>query len=189
MTFRRCKPGGLPLTFAIHSDSSDSDHSPPFQIHQTEAQPTSILCQQSLAKKTKDVQNVVKARRNQKPDLDQEQIDYYFSPRTVPTKIETPANSLLSRQIEENKTATKIEKFSEYAKFEAFDREYNSKLIQVVFPFADHPDSPNYKTIAVRVKSSASMEEFVGLCCFLYTRSEFTPKWFVLVETPSLSTF
>lgn len=119
--FRRCKPGGIPLTFSVQTDSSDEEHSPPFEILQT-TQPTSVLCQQNIWKKTKDVHNLIQARRNEKPKLNQRQVDHFFQPRNVPTEPVQKPTSLLSRQIEEGQSDKPVEKFEEYARFEAFVR-------------------------------------------------------------------
>jgi hypothetical protein len=108
----------LPLTFAAQSDSSDSDHSSPFEIGKSSIPSTSILCQQNIAKKAKDVQNLIQGRRNQKPKVDREQIDRYFVPHAI--TIKSPKNSLLSKQIEENKGDFSESRFNEFARFEAF---------------------------------------------------------------------
>lgn len=132
MIFRRCKPGGLPLSFAAQTDSSDSDHSPPFEIQRPDVVPTSTLCQQNIAKKAKDVQNLIQARRSQKPKLNQEQIDHYFIKHEVPANFPKSLNSVLSRQIEERRTNSSTEQFSEFAKFEAFVSQYISDYINIM---------------------------------------------------------
>jgi hypothetical protein len=83
--------------------------------------PTSTLCQQAISRKTKDVANLIQARRNQKPKLNQDQINQYFVARDVPNEI--PQTSLLSRLIEEGQSkGTMVDRFSEFARFEAFVR-------------------------------------------------------------------
>jgi hypothetical protein len=63
---------------------------------------------------------LIQARRNQKPILDQEQIDHYFIKHEVSSSPSKPTTSLLSHLIEERQNDKLTEKFSEFGKFEAF---------------------------------------------------------------------
>jgi hypothetical protein len=92
---------------------------------------------------------LIQARRSQKPKLDQEQIDLYFSPREVPTKPEKP-NSLLSHQIKQSQTSVSNEKFSEFAKFEAFVSYLSHSEVSILF-FRKTSQTPSLSTLFSRL--------------------------------------
>ncbi|KAI6234070.1 Stress-activated map kinase-interacting protein 1-like protein [Aphelenchoides fujianensis] len=162
-------PGGLPLELTQRTERPEEDDpSPPFKFAQlaAEAERTSAVCRAGVLKRAKNVQNLVDARRQQKPKLDVESARVYFKPKNVP---DSPQSG----------TAEKT-RFGEFSKFEALENEPHSRTINVIFPFAARRPNETPKMLEVRVKESALVEEFIGLCCFLYTTAGFKPEWQVL---------
>ncbi|KAI6216772.1 Stress-activated map kinase-interacting protein 1-like protein [Aphelenchoides besseyi] len=173
---RRSKPGGLPLILANQHDSSDEDPpSPNFKLTQipADSKSTSEVCRELVLKKSKDLQNLINARRLDKPNLDVESAKAYFKQREIPESSK-PTTSLLSRLLSE-KPEDKIH-FNEFAKFEAIENEPDSRTINVIFPFSSSPSNQQPKILAVRAKDTATVDEFIGLCCYLYNKNEFKPQ-------------
>ncbi|KAI6218204.1 Stress-activated map kinase-interacting protein 1-like protein [Aphelenchoides fujianensis] len=173
----RSKPGGLPLELTQRTERPEEDDpSPPFKFAQlaAEVERTSVVCRAGVLKRAKNVQNLVDARRQQKPKLDVESAREYFKPKSVPDSPR-PSTSLFSQLLEQSGTAEKT-RFGEFSKFEALENEPHSRTINVIFPFAARRPNETPKMLEVRVKESALVEEFIGLCCFLYTTAGFKPE-------------
>ena len=208
--YRRIKPGGLPLELLTEQNlSSESDEERDdlsssllrlrdFRLDPSSAPPqTSELCKANILKRAHDGQNLLYARKNQKPSLDLSASRAYFQLRPVSDNFSS--NSSRLTQLIEDKTDS-TPRFSEYARFEALvsrihttflfnksilqPNEPNSRIINVVYAHQFHLYPP--PTLAVCVKESALMAEFIGLCCHIFARLNANAKAYVLL---SLFTF
>uniref|UniRef100_A0A1I8AEB5 CRIM domain-containing protein n=1 Tax=Steinernema glaseri TaxID=37863 RepID=A0A1I8AEB5_9BILA len=179
---KQCRAGGLPLNFHKDIEEEDSDGSVESQGYLLDFSDgiqvlsTEEAVEERLRERSKTYENesapqqsstengivVPEENCNEEPEDEQEEL---IHPRQLPQQS---AAEILLNKLGQTSDENRI--LQSFAHFEATEGTADGRQFLILFPFA-HSENGRGIKLKISVVGSATVKDFIGLCCLVYSRS------------------